>query len=97
MRHSERVGVARIAGVTLFLDAFVLLDGFIRSRLYRGQPQNPNFRIGYAIDRFRGKWELRIGIPVALRTPSPRHAYVPFQRAPIMHSGGRAREHRRRN
>ena len=57
--------VTRIAGVTLLLDAFVLLDGFLRSRLYRGEPKNPNFRIGYAIDRFRGKWELRLGVPVA--------------------------------
>lgn len=63
VRHPE--AVARVAGVILFVDAFVLLDGFVRARLYQGEPRNPNFRPGFAINRFRGKWELRLGIPVA--------------------------------
>jgi hypothetical protein len=55
----------QVSGAVLFLSAFAILDGAVRARLYKDQPSNPNFRPGYAINRFRGKWELRVAMPVA--------------------------------
>jgi hypothetical protein len=57
--------IEKVSGAVLFISAFAILDGAIRARLYKGEPMNPNFRPGYAINRFRGRWELRVAIPVA--------------------------------
>ena len=55
------MSVSADAATGLLVSGFVLLDGFLGVKLYRGEPSNPNFRPGFAIHRFRGKWELRIG------------------------------------
>ena len=58
--------IGEVGATIVFVSAFLALDGYLRKRLYRGEPNNSNFRVGFAINRFRGRWELRL---VALLVP----------------------------
>jgi hypothetical protein len=56
----RRVSLGNFGASILFVSAFVLLDGVLNTRFSRDEPYEGNFRVLFAIMRFRGRWETRI-------------------------------------
>jgi hypothetical protein len=54
------VSLGNFGASILFVSAFVLLDGVLNTRFSRDEPYEGNFRVLFAIMRFRGRWETRI-------------------------------------